>query len=205
MQGGTKKTYCSFCPFVAFEFWKKSHMHSIYNIKKITEVTSTSLDDNVFIYKVTFQGHMVFRNWGRNRRHIGINSRKLESCIEYWWLFVCGMNNYFLAGIYTWFYMSIPKSFPWFFSKKIFIVKNLDIWENFELFFLPMALNKIFSLMYWKPRLEAWFVYKDEIMCSRRATVTRGRMCLLEELEEGRWQIEMAFFILLEMALILCP
>lgn len=59
-------------------------MHHIYNIKKIAYVLYLLSYNNTAIYEVnTFQGDMLFRNWGGNRGHIGINSRKLESCIEY--------------------------------------------------------------------------------------------------------------------------
>ena len=72
----------------------------------------------------------------------------------------------------SWFCMSILDSFPWFFFKKMFVVKNLDILENFESF-PPMALNKMtFSLTYWRLGLEAWFVHEKEIMWSGRVTAT---------------------------------
>ena len=66
----------------------------------------------------------------------------------------------------------------------MFVVKNLDILENFESF-LPMALNKMtFSLTYWRLELEAWFVHEKEIMWSGRVTSYWRHDYLLEELEE---------------------
>ena len=112
--------------------------------------------------------------WGRNNEHMKLipGNWKLHRIYEYFYVRCISVS--WLTT--SWFCMSILDSFPWFFFKKMFVVKNLDILENFESF-PPMALNKMtFSLTYWRLGIEMAFV-----ILLKMGLMSLTGQCLLSE------------------------